>query len=601
MTTTKPKARAGKAATRRDTAHTAATGGGFGTALLTEAERERLAATAAAGGPLAAAWARFRLRTDDNRRRVAGLRATGATAATVARAVQVSPTGVTGPGGGRSRVIAVPPEYRGTTSQVAGLWPWCVGAGAPILGTPLGPHLETGEPVCFDPLNWFARGKFITAPSLFVLALNGFGKSSLVRRLVLGGIAQGVTPLILADVKPDYRDLIGRCGGQVIDLGYGHGRWNPLDPGVMGAAIARLEDAGHTEEAARMRIALRARQTNILGGLIELVRGQRIADYEETLVATALRVLDERAVDGFVQDQAPILSDLAAVLDAGTEDLMLDAVAATEADYRAAVIPLLRSLRALTRGPYGALFDGQTTTRIDIDSVGVCVDVSHLPDDRKLRAAVMLVTWNSGFASIEAANALAAVGLERQRNFQVVMDELWQVLGLGEFMVDRVDELTRLQRVIGAALILISHSIRDLKSLHGAAADRAIGFLERARVKILGALPEEELAALARVVKLTAAEATMVTGWSAPQALTGEPIRRPRLEDEDAEAAPPASAAVAPGTGHFLLKYTENATPGIPFLLLLTATDRASGIHETSSKFSEFGTRRHTAAASGRA
>ncbi|WP_342216982.1 hypothetical protein [Nocardia brasiliensis] len=537
------------------------------------------------------------MRTDDNRRRGALARATGR------RVANLTPTGIAGPGGGRSRVGTRLVEYRATTAQVAGLWPWCVGAGAPILGTPLGPHLETGEPVCYDAMNWFARGKFITAPSTFVLALNGFGKSSLVRRLVTGAMAQGVMPLVLADVKPDYRRLIEQCGGQVIDLGYGHGTWNPLDPGVMAAAIGRLEQAGHTAEADRMRLALRARQTNVLAGLIELVRGSAVADYEETLIATALTILNSPAAEGgggFDLTHPPILSDLVGVLEAGGDELMLDAVAEDPKEYRGAILSLMRSLRALTRGPYGALFDGQTSVPIDIDSVGIAVDISHLPDDRKLRAAVMLTTWNSGFASIEASNALTAAGLQPQRYFQVVMDELWLVLGMGEFMVARVDELTRLQRGIATELILISHSFRDLVSLQGQAAARALGFLERARVKIFGALTAEEVAGLSRISKLTEAEAAMVTGWSAPQALISEAIPRPAkssesIEDDgldagDFESSDPADPAttIAPGTGNFLLKYTEDASPGIPFHLLLTKADRDSGIHDTSEKFKSF-------------
>lgn len=167
---------------KRGKAKTAAQRQELGTALLSDAERARLISRAAEGRLMSALWARFRLRTDDNRRRGALARATGR------RVANLTPTGIAGPGGGRSRVGVRLVEYRATTAQVAGLWPWCVGAGAPILGTPLGPHLETGEPVCYDAMNWFARGKFITAPSTFVLALNGTGKSSLVRRLVTGAM-----------------------------------------------------------------------------------------------------------------------------------------------------------------------------------------------------------------------------------------------------------------------------------------------------------------------------------------------------------------------------------------------------------------------------
>lgn len=302
----KSKARTAKSsksgrAAKKTTAQSDTAKGGFGTRLMTEQQRTRCEYKALEGHLLGSAWARFQLKTDDNRRLAATRRgldgaAKGSGTKTGkgtkrAAPVKITPTGVEGPAGGKERCVAAPPEYRATTAQVAGLWPWAVGAGAPVIGTPLGRHLQTGESVCFDPMNWFTRGNFITAPSLFVLGLNGFGKSSLVRRIVLGGIAQGITPLVLADVKPDYRDTIEMCGGQVIDLGYGHGCINPLDAGLMGVAVQRLEAAGYFEHAQGLRAELRARQTNLIGGLIELVRGERIHDFEDTLISTGLQLL----------------------------------------------------------------------------------------------------------------------------------------------------------------------------------------------------------------------------------------------------------------------------------------------------------------------
>ncbi|MEV6071816.1 hypothetical protein AB0L82_35205 [Nocardia sp. NPDC052001] len=556
--------------------------GGFGTTLLSDAERARLENLAGNGNPLQAVWAGFRVKTDDNRRRVVGdpSRPASSTKNRGKGAVKVTDRGLEGPGGGVSRSVGTMPEFRATTAQVAGLWPWCVGAGAPVIGTPLGRHLDTGEPVCFDPMNWFTRANFITAPSLFVLGLNGFGKSSLVRRIVLGGIAQGITPLVLADVKPDYRDTIAMCGGQVIDLGYGHGQINPLDPGVMGSALRRLYEAGLDLEATTLAAEIRARHTTLVAGLVELVRGERIRDFEDTLISTALRVLTDPEKDGgrgFDTLHPPILADLADVITCGGPELMLDAAATTPEQYDAAIVPLRRSMRALTQGPFGQIFNGHTTVPIDMDAVGVVIDVSHIPKgDKKLKAATMLTCWSSGFGGIEALNLLAELGLEPQRYFQVVMDELWQVLGLGEFMIARVDELTRLQRSLATSLIMISHSIRDLQAL-GAAADRAVGFLERARAKILCALPADELDALDGVVKLTSTEHAMVTSWSAPQALTGEPIR------------PGTIAPIASGVGKCLLKVAEDRSPGIPFQMELTDIERESGIHETSAKFSTFG------------
>ncbi|GAB2633699.1 hypothetical protein [Nocardia goodfellowii] len=547
-----------------------------GPALLDDSTRAKLEALSREGNGLRAAWAAFRVRTDDIRRRNYAARAEQVIVDGFDRSTaQLTDRGFAGEGGGRMNVVGRPVEYRATTAQVAGLWPWSVGAGAPLIGTPLGSHLHTGAPVCFDPMNWFLRGSFITAPSLFVLGLNGFGKSSLVRRIVLGGIAQGITPLILADVKPDYRKMVELVGGQVIDLGYGHGKLNPLAAGVLGSVVPMLDEF----PALQLQVLqdLRARQVTLIAGLVELVRGARVRDYEETLIATALRILYQPG-SGYTPDQPPIMENLLEVIVAGGDELRLDAGADDVDEYNIAIKGLRRSLRALTQGPFGAIFNGQTSVPIDTSAVAVCIDVSHIPTgDKKLKAAVMLACWADGFASVEAAHVLSDADLGPQRYFQVVMDELWQVLGLGDFMVDRVDELTRLQRGIATSLIMISHTIKDLQALGSEAAiAKALGFLERARAKIFGALPGEEVKRLDSIVPFTSAETEMVTGWSAPQALTGEALK------------PGQQRPSPPGTGKFLIKIGEDRRPGIPFHMEFTLSERESGIHDTNSRFSEF-------------
>ncbi|MFD4438940.1 hypothetical protein ACFWPK_04080 [Nocardia sp. NPDC058519] len=547
-----------------------------GPSLLDDATRARYEMIAREQSGLRAAWATFRIHTDDLRRNNAQARTEAVVKDGFDRTTaELTDRGYSGAGGGKMNVVGRPVEYRATTAQVAGLWPWSVGAGAPLIGTPLGSHLHTGAPVCFDPMNWFMRGSFITAPSLFVLGLNGFGKSSLVRRIVLGGIAQGITPLILADVKPDYRKMVELVGGQVIDLGYGHGKLNPLAAGVLGSVVPRLEDKPALQR--QVLQDLRARQVTLIAGLVELVRGARVADFEETLIATALRILYQPG--GFTPDKPPIMENLLEVIVGGGAEMMLDAGADNADEYQNAIKNLRRSLRALTQGPFGAIFNGQTSVPIDTSAVAVCIDVSHIPSgDKKLKAAVMLACWADGFASVEAAHVLADADLGPQRYFQVVMDELWQVLGLGDFMVDRVDELTRLQRGLATALIMISHTIKDLQALGSdAAIAKAIGFLERARAKIFGALPAEEISRLDSTVPFTSAEQEMVTSWSAPQALTGEALK------------PGQQRPSPPGTGKFLLKVGEDRRPGIPFHMEFTVSERESGIHDTNQRFSEFG------------
>ncbi|GAB3866219.1 hypothetical protein GCM10029963_79200 [Micromonospora andamanensis] len=142
--------------------------------------------------------------------------------------------GYSGPGGGRWSWIEPPTEYRGTTVQVCGLFPFGTGASTPMIGVPVGRHLYTGSAVCFDPISWYTRARLINNPSVWIEGEPGMGKSTAVRRMVLGLTAQGVTPLILGDLKPDYAELVHALGGQVLRVGPGLDRINPSMPDLGG-------------------------------------------------------------------------------------------------------------------------------------------------------------------------------------------------------------------------------------------------------------------------------------------------------------------------------------------------------------------------------
>lgn len=546
-----------------------------GIQVLTPQARATVEAAAAQTG-WRGARARLAISSDDHRRanaarRVEDLDRDGGFQRSLAR---LTDRGYAGVGGGRASVVPSMPEWRSTTVQVAGLWPFAIGASAPTVGTPVGSHYITGGPVHFDVMSWFLRG-YITAPIAFVLALNGFGKSSLIRRMVTGAVAAGETVLCMGDTKPDYRDLVERLGGQVIDVGYGHGHLNPLDVGALGAVIDQLPDADQRRQiAARVE----AGQVNIVAGLIELVRGARVADYEETLIAAGLRELYSDT-GGFTPEHPPLLSNLLGVISGGGEQLRQFAEEDDAAGYRASTKTLRRSLRALVEGPFGSIFDGPTTTRLNLDSPAICVDVSRIPEgDTKLLAAVLMVCWSQGFGAVAAAHALADAGLARKRTYEVVMDEIWRVLGVGEFMVDRVDALTRLNRPLGAGLIMCSHTIKDLTAFDSTAAQaKALGFFERARAKIIGPVGPEEINRIRSAVSITETEKLLVTSWAAP---------RPPSDDNIDTAV----REIPPGTGCFLLKTGESGEPGIAFRMTFTPSEREADVHNTNRRFDDLGT-----------
>jgi len=475
--------------------------------------------------------------------------------------------GFGGPGGGRWGQLPVPPEFRATTVQACGLWPFTAGSARPVEGVPLGTDLVTRTTVCCDPLSWFSAGH-IANPSALVLGRPGLGKSSLVSRMVLGLADRGVRPFVLGDLKPDYADLVQALGGQVLRVARGAGTINPLDPGAMGDAARRIGGAagdGLAREA-------RDRAATMVSTLVQLVRRTPLADYEDAMLTAALRLLTADRPSG----TAATLPDLLRVIADGPEEVHAVALSRGDRDrYQDLAEPLQRSLHAVLDGPLGATFAGPTTARISADAPGVCVDISGIAEhDERLTAAVMLACWSDGFGAIEAANALAEAGLAPHRRFFIVLDELWRPLRIGAGLPARMDSLTRLNRNDGAGQVFLTHSLRDLESMANREDQlKARGFAERAGMIITAGLPRTDLKLVSAILPLSTREIDLVASWSTPRSWTPRRVRDARGRERP--AAPP-------GLGKFLLKVGEGKA-GIPVQLQLTQTE--IDLHDTNQRW----------------
>ncbi|MBO8188877.1 ATP/GTP-binding protein [Streptomyces sp. DW4-2] len=466
-----------------------------------------------------------------------------------------------GPGGGQVGGMDPPTMWRATTVQACGLWPFAAGSGAPMSGVPLGQHLHTGATVCGDPLSWFTRARYISNPSLFMLGMPGLGKSTLVNRMLIGLSATGVVPLVLGDLKPDYADTVRALGGQVISIGRGMGGINLLDPGAMGAAAAKIGgSAGQALEA-----EAHGRVLNMVAALVTIVRNSPMDDHEQAVLSAVLHHLRERTPPG----RTPVLPDVLRVLSEGPDRVRAVTLdRGDESRYRDAVDPLHRSLLGILDGPLGDTFASETSTRIDLNTPAVCIDISRIGEaDTQLTAAAMLAAWSDGLGSVAASHALADAGLTPRRWFFTVLDELWRPLRAASGIVDRIDALTRLNRTLGLGDAKITHTLKDAESL-GTEADKAKarGFVERAGMVVCAGLPRAEMEELGKIVGLSQREIELVSSWSSPPgwAMTGE-----REEP--------------PGRGRFLVKV--GGRPGLPIRVSITDTERH--LHDTNTRWAQ--------------
>ncbi|WP_051158432.1 hypothetical protein [Nocardia carnea] len=488
------------------------------------------------------------------------------------RAYRLTDRGFAGAGGGAMGVIDPPPRFRATTVQACGLYPFPIGDTHPLVGTPLGINSNTGGTFCYDPTSATYWSRTQVTPSLFVLGLPSFGKSSLARELVIGEVAAGRCPIIFADTKGEYTKLVDDLGGVVIGLGHGHGHLNPLAVGALGSIVPRLLTAGRPDLAAKVRAEVLARRRRLVQGLCEIERGERLAQIERNILGQALRMLDEDP--RFTPTEPPLIKDLVALIETGPDQLMRRARAREHNDYTSIVAGLLATLDALLDGDLGTVFAGHTSQPLNLaDEVptAVCVDISALSaSDEKLLAAVMFACWEDGFGAVEAAHTLADAGMTTQRTFLTLVDELWRVLNAGPGMVERINATTRLTRTLGTALVMITHTVKDLESLHSESdVKKAKGFIERSGAVIVGALPRDEMNALDQIIPFTAADRAMVSAWSTPGMYDTATGRQ----------------AASPGRGKFLLKQGTQRVPGVPFETRFTDIEIQRGWHDTDTRF----------------
>ena len=445
-----------------------------------------------------------------------------------------------GVGAGRAAHVEAGALFQATTVQACGLYPFVQGSGAPREGIPVGRHMLTGETVCLELLSWQQAG-LTTNTGALLLGQPGVGKSAIVKRMATGSTAIGIPFFNPGDVKGEYASLTQHLEGQVVRVGRGLTRINPLAGGAL-AQAAQLA-SGETRQA--LLDESNARRLACLTALATVVRKDKpITEGENVVLAEAVNLLVDRdpGVD-------PTIPDVLAAINEAPEHLRGVVYATDEAGYREETKNIAWTLTRLCGrgGELSGIFDGQSTTRLDF-SGPVNVDISAIAaqsDD--VVAAAMICSWAWGFGQLDAQ---AALGLSTNR--LIIMDEMWRCLRAAPGLVEKADSLTRLNRAMGVATLMVTHTLQDLESL-ATEADRskARGFIDRCGVTIMGALPKRELAKVSEVAPLTSAEVDLVSGWSAPPSWTVG-VRHP-------------------GRGKYLIKTGERL--GIPIALAFVGNE----------------------------
>lgn len=486
---------------------------------------------------------------------------------TSAKEIQASASwrGKKQPGGGYVSTVPDLGEWYGTTRQTCGQWPFGRNSVAPNYGAKLGVHFFSRQPIGFDPLTWHEK-RFIFNPSVFLLANPSTGKSSALRKMMIGCIASGTNVIVAGDRKNEHTNLVRLMGGQVISLGPGRGKINVLDPGGVLDAVDRINTECEDKNLAREITAallgdMHSRRLSMVIGLIGIFRQNRVSGHETAIIDSVLRWMHRN------EDGVPIIDDILRVLRDAPDDVRRIANDWGDmGEYRRIVRPLENDLVGLTSsGGLGEMFNGQTTEEVKRDR-SVAFDIHSIDEnERETLSAAYIATWSASFGMINVAHALTDAGLEDGRRYFVVMDEVWQPLAASPGMVDRLNGITRLNREKGVATAYASHTMADLEAIADEAdRNKARGIIARCGAVMLGGLSREELEErVSRVTKLKEREIELLVSWNTP----------PSLVDAGEDM---------PGRGKFLIKVGE--APGLPIDVIFTGLEKQLGVHDTDKR-----------------
>jgi hypothetical protein len=432
--------------------------------------------------------------------------------------------------------------YTGPSTQVGGVYPFLLGAGLPPKGVPVGRDVLTGELVCIDPSGW--TGKLTTNPGVWVMSQPGAGKSALVKRVCLVYTAYGYMLCVPGDVKGEYSLLVSELGGSVVRIGDGIGRLNPLDSGPLKGHLQALTE----QERAALLDILNGRRLETLGALLSTKNGLGRSPNE--IERSALNTAVQLAADA-TPGTDPIIPDVITVLRQAPEPLRTK-LAADGDVYKDLTRSVIAGLDNLCGGPLKGLFDGPTTTPLDLNAPAVSVDISGLrARGNDVISAGMIATWAYAYSSIDSARSIGMMN----RKLVLPMDEMWRALRSGPGLVDAMDAISRLNRTTDDVTIYVTHSLLDSESLP-TEEDRAKarGLMDRCDTWVIGASTAEELQRVTGKRALTEQERLMIQSWSSATS-TG-------LD---------TSNQVHPGRGKYLIKI--GTRPGIAAATELTATE----------------------------
>jgi hypothetical protein len=378
------------------------------------------------------------------------------------------------------------PAHQVTTRNLGAAYPFIAEAGLGHRGVLIGDDLLGGSFV-FDPFELYVAG-VVSNPNLVVFGQIGRGKSAFVKTFLWRQAVFGRGAWVV-DPKGEYTDLAGAWGVRPVALRPGGAvRLNPLDPGPDGEGDAGL-----------MGDATERRRMELLTSLARACLGRDLWPRERAALGVALT----DASNGRTVPTVPVVVD--ALLTPSTESArsLHTEVSTLLEDGRDVAL----ELRRLVHGDLRGMFDGQTTTGIDLSASLVVLDLSALYSSAALGVLMACAT-----AWLQAALARAAAQGGRSGRFFLVVDEAWAILSnLG--VARWLQSSWKLSRAFGISNVAVLHRVSDLRSVGASDSEQvalAEGLLADSEIRVVYAQSPGELATASELLSLSATETELL-------------------------------------------------------------------------------------------
>jgi hypothetical protein len=383
------------------------------------------------------------------------------------------------------------PVHQVTTRNLGAAYPFIAEAGLGRRGVVIGDDLLGGSFV-FDPFELYAAGA-VSNPNMVVFGQIGRGKSAFVKTFLWRQAVFGRRAWVV-DPKGEYADLADAWGVRPVALRPGGAvRLNPLDPGP------ELDDDGRRGSDPTGR-----RRMELLTSLASACLGRNLAPRERAALSAALA----ETASGSQVPTVPLVVE--ALLSPSAEAAR--SLRTERRDLLEDGRDVALELRRLVHGDLCGMFDGPTTTGLDLSAPLVVLDLSALYTSAALGILMACAT-----AWLQAALARTAlVGgsstSEAAGRFFLVVDEAWAILSnLG--VARWLQSSWKLSRAFGVSNVAVLHRVSDLRSVGASDSEQvalAQGLLSDSETRVVYAQAAGELEAAAELLSLSDTEVDLL-------------------------------------------------------------------------------------------